>query len=131
MLIEGVATFLCRIVSKSIAELEPRFGGTMDAFIGTALVVAGNIYSLLTKYILFYSLLCCILACDYSGGYFNPVLATSLKLNCQGNTLTEHLVVYWIGSIAGSTAAFYLFKKPIIHDKLVGSTPSSIKEKVN
>jgi len=41
MLIEGVATFLCRIVSKSIGELEPRFGGTMDAFIGTALVVAG------------------------------------------------------------------------------------------
>lgn len=40
-LIEGVATFLCRIVSKSIAELEPRFGGVIDAFIGTSLVVAG------------------------------------------------------------------------------------------
>jgi hypothetical protein len=42
-LIEGVATFLCRIVSKLIAEIEPRFGGVLDAFIGTSLVVAGNI----------------------------------------------------------------------------------------
>jgi hypothetical protein len=41
-MIEGVATFLCRIMSKIIAEIEPRFGGVLDAFIGTSLVVAGN-----------------------------------------------------------------------------------------
>ena len=39
--IEGVATFLCRVVSKKIAEIEPRFGGVLDAAIGTSLVIAG------------------------------------------------------------------------------------------
>ena len=41
-LIEGSATFLCRIVSRMISEVEPRFGGALDALIGTSLVVAGN-----------------------------------------------------------------------------------------
>ncbi|XP_057366183.1 aquaporin-11-like [Daphnia carinata] len=94
-LVEGVATFLCRIVSRTIAELEPRFGTALDAFVGTSLVVA---------------------ACDYSGGYFNPVLATSLKLNCRGNTFAEHFIVYWIGSIAGSFLSWWTY--PIVQGSL-------------
>lgn len=41
--IEGIATLLCRIASKSIAELNPRFGTIIDSFIGTSLVVLGNV----------------------------------------------------------------------------------------
>lgn len=40
--IEGIATLLCRIASKSISELNPRFGTIIDSFIGTSLVVLGN-----------------------------------------------------------------------------------------
>ncbi|EFX67799.1 aquaporin-11-like [Daphnia pulex] len=104
-LIEGVATFLCRIVSKLIAEIEPRFGGVLDAFIGTSLVVA---------------------ACDYSGGYFNPVLATSLKLNCRGNTVAEHFVVYWIGSIAGSVVSWRVY--PFIKENLFPKPSTNKKD---
>ena len=41
-LIEGAATFLCRIVSRMISEIEPRFGGAIDALVGTSLVLAGE-----------------------------------------------------------------------------------------
>lgn len=40
--IEGVATLLCRLASKTISEKEPRFGSYIDSFIGTSLVVAGE-----------------------------------------------------------------------------------------
>jgi len=99
-IVEGVATMLCRLTSKMIAAVEPKFGGSIDAFIGTSMVVA---------------------ALDYSGGYFNPVLATSLKLNCRGNTVVEHVIVYWIGSLAGSALSWWLFQKPIFQDRMINS----------
>lgn len=40
--IEGVATLLCRIGSKAIAEKNPKFASLLDSFIGTLLVVAGK-----------------------------------------------------------------------------------------
>ena len=43
--IECAATFLCRVVSRAIGEIEPRFGGALDALIGTSLVVAGKLKS--------------------------------------------------------------------------------------
>uniref|UniRef100_A0A336MNQ0 CSON001276 protein n=1 Tax=Culicoides sonorensis TaxID=179676 RepID=A0A336MNQ0_CULSO len=87
--IEGVATLLCRIASKSIAELNPRFGTIIDSFIGTSLVV---------------------MAFNYSGGYFNPVLATALKWGCDGHTNMEHVIVYWIGSCTGALLSVPIFK---------------------
>ncbi|XP_037875971.1 aquaporin-11 isoform X2 [Bombyx mori] len=92
-IVEGIATCLCRLVSKSLGDLNPRFATAIDAFIGTSLVVA---------------------AFDYSGGYFNPVLATSLKAGCEGHTLMEHAVVYWIGACAGSILSVYMYKLPAI-----------------
>lgn len=41
--IEGVATLLCRLASKTIAELEPKHSSVIDSFIGTSLVVAGKL----------------------------------------------------------------------------------------
>lgn len=48
-------------------------------------------------------------AFDYSGGYYNPVLATSLKYGCKGNTDWEHFVVYWLGSSVGAVASIYAY----------------------
>ncbi|XP_072944881.1 aquaporin-11 isoform X3 [Epargyreus clarus] len=98
--VEGIATCLCRLASKSLGDLNPRFATAIDSFIGTSLVVA---------------------AFDYSGGYFNPVLATSLKAGCEGHTMMEHALVYWIGATAGSILSVYLYKMPAIQ-KFVSTT---------
>lgn len=45
--IEGLATLLCRIGSKAIAEKNPKFASILDSFIGTLLVVAGKYFNLL------------------------------------------------------------------------------------
>lgn len=49
-------------------------------------------------------------AFNYSGGYFNPVLATSLKWGCDGHTNMEHVIVYWIGSCTGALLSVPIFK---------------------
>lgn len=99
--IEGVATCLCRLASKTLGDLNPKYATAIDSFIGTSLVVA---------------------AFEYSGGYFNPVLATSLKAGCEGHTLLEHAVVYWIGAFAGSLLSVYLYKLPVIQKYVRGTT---------
>ncbi|XP_053610583.1 aquaporin-11 isoform X2 [Plodia interpunctella] len=99
--VEGIATCLCRLASKSLGDLNPRFATAIDSFIGTSLVVA---------------------AFDYSGGYFNPVLATSLKAGCEGHTLLEHALVYWIGACAGSVLSVYMYKLPAVQKFVRGTT---------
>ncbi|XP_026495863.2 aquaporin-11 isoform X3 [Vanessa tameamea] len=100
-IVEGVATCLCRLASRSLSDLNPRYSTAIDSFIGTSLVVA---------------------AFDYSGGYFNPVLATSLKAGCDGHTLMEHAMVYWLGACAGSVLSVYLYKLPVIQKYVRGTT---------
>ncbi|XP_046969650.1 aquaporin-11 isoform X2 [Vanessa cardui] len=100
-IVEGVATCLCRLASRSLSDLNPRYSTAIDSFIGTSLVVA---------------------AFDYSGGYFNPVLATSLKAGCEGHTLMEHAMVYWLGACAGSVLSVYLYKLPVIQKYVRGTT---------
>ncbi|XP_045775203.1 aquaporin-11 isoform X3 [Maniola jurtina] len=100
-IVEGVATCICRLASRSLSDLNPRYATAIDSFIGTSLVVA---------------------AFDYSGGYFNPVLATSLKAGCEGHTLMEHASVYWLGATAGSILSVYLYKLPYIQKYVRGTT---------
>lgn len=38
---ECIATCMCRVVSRVLSDLNPRFSMVIDAFVGTALVVAG------------------------------------------------------------------------------------------
>ncbi|PNF16062.1 hypothetical protein B7P43_G04583 [Cryptotermes secundus] len=97
--IEGTATCLCRIASNALSEFKPRFSTAIDSFISTSLVVA---------------------AFDYSGGYFNPVLATSLKYGCRGNTLIEHVVVYWVGASLGAVASVFVYQHPTVQKLLFG-----------
>lgn len=71
--------------------------------------------------------MCCLLssAFDYSGGYFNPVLATSLKAGCAGHSLAEHAAVYWAGAGAGAVLALYLYRLPAVRRLLRGAgTPT-------
>lgn len=98
-IIEAVATLLCRIGSKAIAEKNPKFSSILDSFVGTLLVVA---------------------AFNFSGGYFNPVLATSLKWGCAGHTNFEHIIVYWIGACVGAMASVPIYKISAVRKMLVG-----------
>lgn len=41
-LVECVATCMCRVVSRVLGDLNPRFSTVIDAFVGTSLVVAGR-----------------------------------------------------------------------------------------
>ncbi|XP_045500300.1 aquaporin-11 isoform X3 [Colias croceus] len=104
-LVEGVATCMCRLASRALGDINPRFATAIDAFVGTSLVVA---------------------AFEYSGGYFNPVLATSLKAGCHGHTLTEHATVYWAGACAGSIMSVYLYKLPAIQQFVKGTTETEV-----
>jgi len=98
--IEGVATLLCRLTSKYLGDLAPKYASAIDSFVGTSLVIA---------------------AFDLSGGYYNPVLATGLKAGCKGHTNVEFLIVYWVGASLGALASIYIY--PLLKNAL------GIKEK--
>ncbi|XP_057670087.1 aquaporin-11 [Diorhabda carinulata] len=104
VIIEGAATCLCRVVSRILGETNAKLGNYFDAFFCTMMVVA---------------------AFNFSGGYFNPALATSLKLGCDGNTFVEHVLVYWFGATAGAVLSIFLFKATYIQDII-----SSLKPKI-
>ncbi|XP_015114997.1 aquaporin-11 [Diachasma alloeum] len=93
--IECIATCICRVVSRGLGELNPRFSNIIDSFVGTTLVVV---------------------AFNYSGGYFNPALATALKYGCLGTSAMEHIIVYWVGACAGSIASIRVYQHPKIQD---------------
>jgi len=84
--IEGVATWVCRIGSRLISMKEPQYAVAIDSFIATSMVCA---------------------AFSTSGGYLNPVLATGLKFGCRGHTPMEFFIVYWIGSSLGAISSIY------------------------
>lgn len=42
-IIECVSTCICRLMSKTLAQTDARFGSVIDAFFGTLMVVAGKI----------------------------------------------------------------------------------------
>lgn len=152
--IEGIATLFCRLASKTLSEKGPKYAQILDSFIGTSLVVVGNeknhkferfksklkvkslkmfrhhimyfmLLSIIISFILFYS----FEAFNYSGGYFNPVLSTSLKWGCAGHTEIEHVIVYWIGACAGALVSVPLFKHPFVRNLLLGSDDLSAKIK--
>lgn len=52
-LIEGVATSLCRLISRALGETNAKFGHILDAFFGTMMVVAGKLTIIYCKIITF------------------------------------------------------------------------------
>lgn len=145
-LVEGLATCVIRIMSRSLCDTQIKYANVADAFFATALVVAGNsthqnlskqIYTATTHYDrsrpwlkmsrvdLFQlnesnDLTDTFVAFNFSGGYYNPVLATSLKYGCADSTFAEHLIVYWIGASIGSIASIYIYKSPVIQNCIGG-----------
>ena len=48
----------------------------------------------------------------FSGGMFNPMLATVLLGGCKGNSTLEHVTIYWIGASLGAILAYFIY--PIV-----------------
>jgi hypothetical protein len=69
--------------------------------------VNNRIFSLLK---LAKSFLFCITGMLYTGCYFNPVLASTIQFGCEGITLKDHVLVYWLGPIIG-LFGFNMFSK--------------------
>ena len=44
-IIEGVATLLCRLTTRYLGDLEPKYASAIDSFVATSLVVAAFDYS--------------------------------------------------------------------------------------
>ncbi|XP_071515261.1 aquaporin-11 isoform X2 [Panulirus ornatus] len=103
-LIECLLTCCCRIFSRTLGTLEPKFASAIDSFFATSMVV---------------------LAFNTSGGYFNPVLATGLKWSCRGHTNAEHIIVYWAGSVLGSMLSIKLWSLTSIRNLIL----SPLKQK--
>lgn len=58
-------------------------------------------------------------AFNYSGGYFNPVLATALKWGCRGHSNLEHIIVYWCGACMGAILSVPMFRMKAVRKYLV------------
>ncbi|KAG8198046.1 hypothetical protein JTE90_001880 [Oedothorax gibbosus] len=96
--IEGLITLISRLVALQSVHWLPEVSILINAVVSTVLVLA---------------------ATSTTGGFFNPVLATALTLGCKGNTLVEHIVVYWVGSLVGGFIGRYIIHvRNIADDKL-------------
>lgn len=82
--VEAMITFVSRVVALESSY----WPGTTAAAVNGAVTVA-----------------LCIFAFNSSGGFFNPILASALTLNCAGNNLIEHFFVYWLASLTGGIVA--------------------------
>ncbi len=62
-------------------------------------------------------------ALHYSGGMFNPMLATVLLGGCQGHQWWEHILVYWVGATVGALAAYKAYPtiKKAVYRKQIGA----------
>ncbi|KAI2798176.1 hypothetical protein RDWZM_001920 [Blomia tropicalis] len=87
--IEGIITFISRIVALESENWN------------SSISIGAN--SLVTVLLVLFAL-------NTTGGYFNPIMASALTFGCEGNTMTEHLMVYWIGSLIGGLIARWFHK---------------------
>ncbi|KAL0274600.1 UNVERIFIED_CONTAM: hypothetical protein PYX00_002695 [Menopon gallinae] len=96
-IIEAAGTFFCQLSGKIIQDLHLKKGQVVGPFIGTLAVA---------------------IAFNHTGGYYNPVLATCLKFGCKGNTIGEHLMVYWAGPCVGSLLSVLIYDRSPISNLL-------------
>lgn len=95
-IIELVCCLICRLIEllgRRLLErrlLGQRLVSLVSSFICTTLVV---------------------LTLQLSGGYFNPMLASSLEYGCQGIQVHQHAAVFWLGPLLGHVMARALFKR--------------------
>ncbi|KAG1653078.1 Aquaporin-11 [Nymphon striatum] len=89
-ILEFIITFIDTSVGKLIEPLHPE--------------VSRFLYSTSVTFLVFSTF-------NFSGGYFNPILATCLTLGCAGSTVKIDLLVYWIAAVAGAISSIEVLKR--------------------
>lgn len=74
---------------------------------------------------------CLFTAFNYSGGYFNPVLATALKWGCSGYSNIDHILVYWLGACVGAILSVPLYKYDVIKKVIGEESLAKLKPKAD
>lgn len=49
-----------------------------------------------------------LVALEKTGGYFNGILASSMAFGCKPHGYMEHILVYWVASLAGGSLGRYI-----------------------
>lgn len=98
--IELVCSALCRLIELISANLATR--GHFNE--RTCAIATAALSSLLV-----------VLALDHSGGYFNPVLASSLEFGCEGAHWSQHALVFWVAPLLGHPLGRFLFELKSSH----------------
>jgi len=93
LIVELLGTLFCFLSGSILSDVpklreHPLLVTLLDQAVGTALVIA---------------------AFDLTGGYFNPALATGIKLGCGQGGHLQHLAVYWVGPCIGALMAGPLY----------------------
>lgn len=89
MLVELVGTLVLTILLRLIAENE-RLANNDPKFYYRAGIMASTVVTVV------------IAAIDITGGMYNPTLAWTLLGKCRGHEVLDHLVIYWLGPVAGT-----------------------------
>jgi glycerol uptake facilitator-like aquaporin len=97
-LVEGMLSFVSRIVALESGHWSQRVSEWANSLTTVAL---------------------CIYGLDTTGGFFNPILASALTLNCEGNNIIQHVFVYWLGALTGGIIArtAHIFLRPVPKEK--------------
>lgn len=100
-LIEFAGTITCGLIGYLVYDLElmPKFPGGHH---GRIFLSSTGIMSTV------------LAAFNYTGGFFQPALATARNYGCVGYfrtnlTAADHFVVYWVGAMLGGIAVWYFY----------------------
>ncbi|NXD42124.1 AQ12B protein, partial [Copsychus sechellarum] len=88
-LVEGSCSFLFHLVLLRLGQSHP---------LGRVPVLAATVTFLTYT------------AGPFTGGFFNPALATATTFQCSGSSFWDYIQVYWLGPLAGMLAALLLFQ---------------------
>ncbi|XP_019630502.1 PREDICTED: aquaporin-12-like isoform X2 [Branchiostoma belcheri] len=85
MAAEGLATFTAQFAAWKLKESD------LSDYINSALCVA-----------------IIVTGASWTGMMFNPALAVSMTYGCKGESIIDHVVVYWIGPLIATALSYYL-----------------------
>ncbi|NXK92107.1 AQ12B protein, partial [Formicarius rufipectus] len=87
--VEGTCSFLFHLILLKARQSHPMWGVPALAATVTFLTYAAG---------------------PFTGGFFNPALATASTFHCSGNSFWDYVQVYWLGPLTGMLVALLLYQ---------------------
>ena len=116
--------------NPTLANNDPKYSTMINATIicvaiHSALSLSGNIKIELWILSNFERRISNFFFVNFSGGMYNPMLATVLFGGCKGHEWTDHVLIYWIGSTFGALVASYIY--PTIQKRIYSDEEKKMK----